>query len=149
MAGGILAGCLVVDFIGSPALSVIVTAGFSALLPDIDTQKSSIQRYFPFIGKILGVALKHRGITHSLIFPLFLVLLINFLALPGIYALAFLAGFLSHLVLDTFTPSGVPWLWPLPLRFSIPFCKSDSLLEKILILPVMWFLAGYKFLQLF
>lgn len=33
---------------------------------------------------------------------------------------AFMIGMASHLIMDTFTKEGVPWLLPLPVKFGIP-----------------------------
>ncbi|MDQ6421237.1 metal-dependent hydrolase [Paenibacillus sp. LHD-117] len=60
--------------------------------------------------------LKHRGMTHTLwILPLWGWLgwgLEQELGAPGLGMTAIL-GYLSHLVADTLTPSGVKWLYPL------------------------------------
>jgi membrane-bound metal-dependent hydrolase YbcI (DUF457 family) len=37
---------------------------------------------------------------------------------------AFMLGMLSHLIMDTFTKEGVPWLLPLPIKFGIPPLKK-------------------------
>lgn len=37
---------------------------------------------------------------------------------------AFMIGMGSHLVMDTFTKEGVPWLLPLPFKFGLPPLKS-------------------------
>ncbi|XID94800.1 metal-dependent hydrolase [Paenibacillaceae bacterium WGS1546] len=60
--------------------------------------------------------LKHRGLTHSL-WALIAWGAIgrgleNELGIPGIAAVA-TAGYASHLLADTLTPSGVKWLYPL------------------------------------
>jgi membrane-bound metal-dependent hydrolase YbcI (DUF457 family) len=36
---------------------------------------------------------------------------------------AFLVGFISHLVMDTFTKEGVPWLLPLTIKIGLPPVK--------------------------
>jgi inner membrane protein len=60
--------------------------------------------------------LKHRGMTHTVwILPLWAWLgwgLEQQLGAPGLGMTAML-GYLSHLVADTLTPSGVKWLYPL------------------------------------
>jgi membrane-bound metal-dependent hydrolase YbcI (DUF457 family) len=33
---------------------------------------------------------------------------------------AFMVGFGSHLVMDSFTKEGVPWLLPIPFKFGFP-----------------------------
>ena len=38
----------------------------------------------------------------------------------GLVWWAFIIGMLSHLVMDSFTKEGVPWLLPIPGRFGFP-----------------------------
>lgn len=33
-------------------------------------------------------------------------------------------GMVSHLVMDTFTKEGVPWLLPIPIKFGLPPVKA-------------------------
>jgi membrane-bound metal-dependent hydrolase YbcI (DUF457 family) len=37
---------------------------------------------------------------------------------------AFVIGLLSHLIMDTFTKEGVPWLLPVPFKFGLPPIKA-------------------------
>lgn len=46
--------------------------------------------------------------------------------IPNDLIQAFLLGYMSHLVADILTPSGVPFLWPLPFRFCFPLLRSKS-----------------------
>lgn len=60
--------------------------------------------------------LKHRGMTHT-VWALFIWGGIGYgleqqMQIQGIMNVAF-AGYLSHLIADTLTPSGVKWLYPL------------------------------------
>jgi len=57
----------------------------------------------------------HRKITHSLLFMIVLMLLF-----PPIYQPYWFAGFLSHVVLDAFTPNGVCFLWPIKWKLKFP-----------------------------
>lgn len=145
LAGGVLAGCIVVYFTGAsePLQLILAASCFGALLPDIDNPQSTIQRYVPGVGKIIGRLLKHRGITHSLFFVGLLVAGLKMTPISWTYVLSFTAGMISHLVLDTFNPKGVPWLWPLLGRLSLPLVNSSGLLEMILIMPAMTGIAAY------
>lgn len=92
-----------------------------ALLPDIDHPKSMLgQRLAPVSMAIAGV-FGHRGMTHSFLPVLVFVVacLHGFGHLPA-WALALCAGYLSHLLADWLTPSGVPLCWPLRTRFRSP-----------------------------
>ncbi len=81
-------------------------------------------------------AFKHRGFFHTPIaavmasLPAILAYLLlshffegdfSWLLLLGA---GFAAGCIWHLVLDTFTPMGVMWLYPIRTRISIPICRS-------------------------
>ena len=43
-------------------------------------------------------------------------------------AMAVFIGYLSHLVLDSFNPAGVPWLWPLKFRLKIPVTQPGGII---------------------
>ena len=40
-----------------------------------------------------------------------------------------MVGYLSHLLADGLTPSGVPLLWPMKRRFTLNLCVTGSLRE--------------------
>ena len=49
-------------------------------------------------------------------------------------------GFASHLIMDTFTHEGVPWLLPVPVKFGIPpfrFLRipTGGFMERFVIFP--------------
>lgn len=95
---------------------------FGSLLPDIDEPNSYIGRRFSFMSyflKFLGI--KHRGVTHYLIFPLFIFLLSFFL--KGIYKIITIGvafGVLLHDIGDMLTKSGIR-------GFFYPFFKNESI----------------------
>jgi membrane-bound metal-dependent hydrolase YbcI (DUF457 family) len=56
--------------------------------------------------------------------------------------LAFMIGMVSHLVMDTFTKEGVPWLLPLPYKIGIPPVRalritSGKGIENFVIFPAL------------
>lgn len=59
----------------------------------------------------LGWPFVHRGITHTL--PVAALAVAAALAVDRRLGAAFGVGYVSHLVVDTTTPTGVPWLYPL------------------------------------
>lgn len=102
-----------------------------ALLPDIDHPSSILGRLFRIISLPISKLCGHRGFTHSLIAWLILLLssyqwLPHYWDLPSDLIQAFLLGYMSHLVADMLTPSGVPFLWPLPTRFCFPILRGKS-----------------------
>lgn len=79
---------------------------FASILPDVDTRKSWLGRWIP-----VWLFTKHRGVTHSLL-GLFVISFLCFLCTNFYAAFLFFFGYLSHLILDSYTPMGVPWKWP-------------------------------------
>ncbi len=99
----------------SPQSLVLMAAGLllGSVLPDIDSDTSTLGRLFPFISG----PLHHRSLTHSLTFAAALLALGQYLPQfwqPFFFWLA--AGCLLHIALDMFNPAGVPIIWPLRFR---------------------------------
>ncbi len=123
------------------------------LAPDIDQSTADLWRKIPagtVIGKLVTPLFGgHRFLSHSLLGLLvfgwgskYLLETISSVLLVDITIVwwAFMIGFFSHLVMDTFTKDGVPWLFPIPIRFGIPplkflRIKTGGFVEKALIFP--------------
>ena len=65
---------------------------------------------------------------------------------------AFLIGFTSHLIADSLTHDGVPWLFPIPINFGFPpiqalRIKTGGFLEKYIIFPLLLGLNLYLFFE--
>ena len=156
-------------------LGVAIGANFlGGLAPDLDQTTSDFWHHVRgvnVISRIIAPLLGgHRFISHSIL-GIFLfgfivdkilemisgVLIVNM----DIVWWAFMIGFVSHLVMDTFTKEGVPWLFPIPIRFGIPpfsflRVKTGGMLEKSFIFPGLILLNFYiyyanygKFLEFF
>lgn len=131
------------------------------LTPDIDQPTADLWHKIPagtLLGKILYPLLGgHRFISHSLL-GIFLfgygghflldlmhsVLLVDM----GVVWWAFMIGYVSHLLMDTFTHEGVPWLFPIPIKFGIPpfkalRIKTGGLIEKSIVFPLLMVTTGY------
>ncbi|GAA6732658.1 hypothetical protein YIM73518_24220 [Thermus brockianus] len=95
-----------------------VALAWGSVMPDIDTTTSGPGKFVRPLSSFLERRFGHRTLTHSLPFLLALALLLLPLreASPGAYW-AFLAGYLSHLLLDTLNVNGVPLLWPWRVQF--------------------------------
>ncbi|QGG46858.1 metal-dependent hydrolase [Heliorestis convoluta] len=47
-----------------------------------------------------------------------------------------LAGYISHLVLDSLNPQGVAWLWPVTRKkFRIPMFDTGGVGESLIVIP--------------
>lgn len=80
---------------------------------------------------LLKEVLWHRGPTHSLLALLVFAVGVKLLwmSIPLPIWLSLVAGYLSHLVIDSFNPTGCAWLWPLsPRKWSVN--------HSILLLPL-------------
>lgn len=141
-------------------LATVVIAIFANLIggitPDIDQPTAPLWRNLPigkFFGKIFDqLAGGHRFLTHSIlglaIFG-FLVHWLLFFLSPimhnvntGLVWWAFMIGMVSHLVMDSFTKEGVPWLLPIPIKFGFPPVKKFRIrtghwVEKLVVFPAL------------
>ena len=98
-------------FSGGNQIIFFLLVMLGSLLPDIDESNSKINQWFGAGGKIASLFTHHRGVFHSLIFTVFLFLLVSFLT-QNYYAYALVLGYLSHLVGDALTPMGVQIFYP-------------------------------------
>ena len=133
------------------------------LAPDIDQPTADLWHrlrggriyakiFTPFFGG-------HRTISHSLI-GIFIfgfiakealrlassVLIVNM----DIVWTSFMIGYISHLIMDTFTKEGVPWFFPIPIRLGIPpfsflRIKTSGLVEKSFIFPGLLLINAYLY----
>ncbi len=153
------------------ALVALVANQLGGIVPDIDQPTAPFWRNLPvggFFGRLIDKMLGgHRFISHSL---LGLVLfgglgygLLVFLhpAIPHINIVvvwwAFAIGLVSHLVMDTFTKEGVPWLLPIPIKFGLPPVKElrittgkgmETAVFLLVIALDLWFCASHYALLL-
>ena len=144
-AAGILAGEIAgAAMFGDGALLLpfltVSTSLLGSLLPDIDYAGSTVSgmnRETGFVSSALNAAFGHRGILHTPFavfgFSLLLYILSSFAGVyrwPALFGL--LTGMLSHLVLDTFNPSGIMWLFPASRRhFRLARLRTGGLADRI------------------
>ena len=124
--------------------------GIGGLLPDIDTPTSMVSKSIPLLPKAINRAFGHRTFTHSLMIPVLIGIVIAWGLSAGwmtkntlLALICFLAGFMMHLVQDTLTKGGVPWLYPLKKkRFSLLPIRSGNPVEVIFTLILVAVYAG-------
>ncbi|MYM92749.1 metal-dependent hydrolase [Duganella vulcania] len=123
-------------------LSIVemAVAAVASLLPDIDHPKSTFGRIVPIISVPLSAIVGHRGITHSLLAVFGMALLGATSFHSSSLAMALVIGYLSHLVGDFFTNSGIPLAWPLKRRYVIPLLKTGSFAEYLLMVVLCFVL---------
>lgn len=166
-----LGGILLVWQPGVVTLSTVLVAllanQLGGIAPDIDQPTAPLWRNLPeghLVGRLFGKLLGgHRFLSHSVLglalFGFLAKLLLQFLhpIMPHVDIqlvwYAFLVGYLSHLVMDTFTKEGVPWLLPLPAKFGLPPLRTFRIttgkkVETLIVLPLfvildVWLCASH------
>jgi inner membrane protein len=145
-AGGLAAGAAVLLYTHAPCSAVLpalMVAGIAGIAPDIDHGGSLPNKSLGLPGKVVSTIIPHRTATHSLLAAAGLVLCLLALQVPHLYLLAAAAGLLSHLVLDSLNPHGVPWLWPLPIKIGVPLITTGHIGETFIIRPACYITAGF------
>ncbi|WCG84683.1 metal-dependent hydrolase [Pectobacterium sp. A5351] len=136
----------------SPALAtgdwwhIIPGALLTALLPDIDHPKSVLGQRLKWLSSPIARLFGHRGFTHSLLAIAAGIFFIQ-TRLPPDWPIptdayhAMIVGYLSHILADMLTPSGVPLLWPCRWRFRLPLLNSQkgNQLERFLCIACIGF----------
>jgi|SRR5579884_563220 len=141
-------------------LATAIVAVFANLIggitPDIDQPTAPFWRNLP-VGKIFGKVFDkllggHRFLTHSILGLALFGFLVHWLLvflhpiMPkvdiSLVWWAFMIGMLSHLVMDTLTKEGVPWLLPVPVKFGLPPLKrlritTGHWVENLVVLPLL------------
>ncbi len=146
-------------------LGIGATTIVGALIPDIDNVASPAwkQKLTPWDGKATRDFLQgHRHLSHSLLgillFTFVLHALFKVVAIPkldtGLIEQAFMLAQLSHLLADSLTVEGVPWLYPIPFKFGFPpfsflRIKTGGLIEKLIVFPAtliltIWIYYNYR-----
>jgi len=132
----------------------ILANQIGGITPDIDQPTAPFWRNLPigaffgrFTDRLLG---GHRFLTHSLLGAGLFALLANWLLIfvhpimphvdTHLVWWAFVIGLMSHLIMDSFTKEGVPWLLPIPIKFGVPPVKAlrvttGHALENFVIFP--------------
>ena len=157
-----------ITHIGLPTALVALSANFiGGLAPDLDQPTADLWHRLPagsLFGRLLSPLLGgHRFISHSIfglvLFGVGLSYLLNLashvlLVNMSLVWWAFMIGYFSHLIMDTLTTEGVPWLFPAPIKLGFPpikvlRIKTGGLIEKYLVFPVLLILNGYLFYNLY
>lgn len=94
---------------------IIFIMVFFTLLPDIDMPYSGIGKIFFPISRILYRKFGHRNITHSVFF---MTLSLTPVMIFSDYFFPALIAYSSHLIADSLTYTGIPWLWPYHKNFN-------------------------------
>lgn len=140
----------------STLLAALLANQLGGIAPDIDQPTAPLWRNLPeghLVGKVFGKLLGgHRFISHSILglglFAWLANLLLRFLhpIMPHVDIrlvwYAFIIGYVSHLVMDSFTKEGVPWLLPVPYKLGLPPLRrfritTGKAMEILVVLPAL------------
>lgn len=133
IAGGVLLFTLLVWLFNLPfSFAGIFFVGFVSVLPDL-------------IDRVIG---EHRGWGHSVIWliPIFTAFLFNYTL-----GMAFLSGFMMHILFDVITRKGVPFFYPFSAtRLVMPKTEKSRIItgskqEKALFIVVLLLLLPLAF----
>lgn len=78
----------------------------------------------------------HRGIIHTPLIMIVSMLLVYIFTKNHLHALSFGVGYFSHLFLDTINPTGIMWLYPYPMYFSMNLAEYNNILANLGIIGV-------------
>ena len=149
------------------AIVSLIGCEIGSLLPDVDQASNRLWDLLPggnMIGKMCkGIFIAHRTISHSLI-GTFLLYKLLWLVLSvllnensiGIQTVvnSVMIGFLSHLLLDSFTEAGLPLFFPFTFKVGFPPLRSWRIktgkgFEKFVVFPsiivyLVWFASNHQ-----
>lgn len=116
----------------------IALVAVGSILPDIDHSGSTLGKMI----KPISRHLRHRGVTHSLLFLIAISFLSPYLGI----------GVLTHILLDIFNPKGVELLYPWKKNIKIPLISKlfptngigEKLIFSALILTAVIILVFYQ-----
>jgi inner membrane protein len=136
IAFSFLIGLLLIKYLSIPnQILFIVLFVLSGLLADIDKIGSQVSQRFKITSFFINIFVGHRGLFHSIWIPLLLYLSLFLIKIEIAIAVSF--GYLSHIILDCFTVSGVKLLWPLQKRLR-GFVKSGGLAEYAIFVMLLF-----------
>lgn len=127
IAGITVAGIMDID-VSAPLIAGLV---IGSVFPDIDEPNSYIGKRSLGTSYIINALFGHRGLTHSLLpFILLVLLTIKF---PVSMLIGFTAGYLFHILSDMFSKSGVPLFLPFSnKKYAIPIYRTGGISEHII-----------------
>jgi len=123
--------------------SFILLTGFAAFLPDIDWR----MQYSWHMGNV------HRKLLHNVWVLIGLSIIVYLLFNDLFLVLGVAVGFVSHLIADSFTVTGVYWLYPLGkesekfhLRGSFSMSETKAVKVEKYLQIALFTLSGFLFL---
>ena len=146
------------------AVTALIANQVGGIAPDIDQPTAPFWRNLPIggiFGRLIGRTLGgHRFLSHSILGLALFGFLVNLL-LTAVHPIipkvdidlvwwAFMIGMVSHLIMDSLTKEGVPWLLPIPFKFGFPPLRrlritTGKKVEHFIILPLLIIIGIWLF----
>ncbi|ATY84537.1 metal-dependent hydrolase [Kyrpidia spormannii] len=135
-----------------PTAAALLGAYFAGPIADVDQPQSYVgQRVWPLAVLLSVVGMRHRRLTHSLLFLATLWAPLRFLPVPDVVRWAVWIGYASHPAIDPLNEEGVELLWPwrfrvklLPNPLAIPVESfRETVLRRVMAAFSALLFAGY------
>ncbi|MER2089425.1 MAG: metal-dependent hydrolase [Sporosarcina sp.] len=147
IVGGIAASLAYAQFTNHDPVIMLGAGVIGALLPDICHGGSKIGRKLPLLSKLINMLFGHRTFTHSLLFLVLIAALLNAFIPNEAVRAGFMAGMVSHYILDMATKNGIKLLFPLNMTVRFPMTtRTGGAVESVVfsILSLLSFYFGYE-----
>jgi len=132
---GLCAGGFILLQQPDPQFALLSATLVGSILPDIDEPNSYAGRRNKGTSHLIKAVFGHRGITHSIlglaVLSALIYAVIYYYQLDIQYLYFFNIGYLSHILSDLLTKSGVPLLYPYKKNLKIPIIRTGDKKEFI------------------
>jgi len=137
LAFGFLSGLVAMPFVATGNTIIFFSLVLiGALLPDIDQPNSKISNKIPIIPKIINIFAKHRGIFHTVFLAIIIPGLLWYFIAHS-YGIALFVGYMSHLIIDGFTVTGINFLHPFSKLHLSGFVETGTIAELVIFFVIL------------
>lgn len=134
-----------IPFLSWEAAGALLLGCLAGTLADVDKPGSTMAKVlFPLSALLRIINVRHRTMTHSIVFIALLALAAS--PLPPLYLWAFIAAYASHPLIDLLNENGVQLFWPLkgkirllPKFFAVDTgSPTETAIRWILLVVSLW-----------
>jgi len=137
LAFGVLVGLFFATLLDVDNKFIFVSiAVIASLIPDLDMPASKLGQKVRPLSWFLNLLFGHRGLIHTIFFPLVIWGVLvhynkHFIAAP------FFLGYMSHLVIDMLTVQGIYFFYPISKVKVNGFVKTGGVLEWFIFVAIL------------